>query len=230
MIIGNLKMNLSITEIDQYLDDIKEIKDDNFIIAPSFIYLNKFHGHVSCGQNCFYQNEGAYTGEVSPKQLKALGVDYVIIGHSERRQLFGETNEIIHQKIKGALANNLKVIFCIGDTLEEYQNKQTISALKKQLLIGLKDVEKNNIIIAYEPVWAIGSGLVPTNQEIMTAASCIQKILHTDANCTLPILYGGSVNLENIEKLNTIDNIDGFLVGTAAKEAKILKEIYNKTR
>ncbi len=229
-IIGNLKMNLSKTDIKEYVKELREINDENFIIAPAFIYLTEFLPKAVSAQNCYYYDEGAFTGEISPKQLKSIGVNYVIIGHSERRQHFGETDEIINQKIKAALQNDLKIIFCIGDTLLQYEQKQTNKIIENQLRLGLENINNlDNIMIAYEPVWAIGSGKTPTNSEIELFLEHIKKTLSKKSS-KIKVLYGGSVNLNNIKHLNQISNCDGFLVGGASKSVIELKKIYWETR
>ena len=176
-------------------------------------------------QNCHHQeNYGALTGSVNAKMAKGVGAKYVILGHSENRQT-GENDKLINLKIKTALKNGLKVIFCIGEKIKDKRNKKTNSVLSKQIKQGLKGVKLNNIIIAYEPVWAIGSGLIPKSDELFKTINFIKSKFRKK----LKILYGGSVNNKNINELKTIRNIDGFLVGGASQNSKKFIDIIKKT-
>ena len=176
-------------------------------------------------QNCHHQeNYGALTGSVNAKMVKGVGAKYVILGHSENRQT-GESDKLINLKIKTALKNGLKVIFCIGEKIKDKRNKKTNSVLSKQIKLGLKGVKLNNIIIAYEPVWAIGSGLIPKSDELFKTINFIKSKFRKK----LKILYGGSVDNKNINELKTIRNIDGFLVGGASQNSKKFIDIIKKT-
>ena len=176
-------------------------------------------------QNCHHQeNYGALTGSVNAKMVKGVGAKYVILGHSENRET-GESDKLINLKIKTALKNGLKVIFCIGEKIKDKRNKKTKSVISKQIKLGLKGVKLNNIIIAYEPVWAIGSGLIPKSDELFKTINFIKSKFRKK----LKILYGGSVNNKNINELKTIRNIDGFLVGGASQNSKKFIDIIKKT-
>jgi len=176
-------------------------------------------------QNCHHQeNYGALTGSVNAKMVKGVGAKYVILGHSENRET-GESDKLINLKIKTALKNGLKVIFCIGEKIKDKRNKKTKSVLSKQIKLGLKGVKLNNIIIAYEPVWAIGSGMIPKSDELFKTINFIKSKFRKK----LKILYGGSVNNKNINELKTIRNIDGFLVGGASQNSKKFIDIIKKT-
>ena len=176
-------------------------------------------------QNCHHQeNYGALTGSVNAKMIKGVGAKYVILGHSENRET-GESDKLINLKIKTALKNGLKVIFCIGEKIKDKRNKKTKSVLSKQIKLGLKGVKLNNIIIAYEPVWAIGSGMIPKSDELFKTINFIKSKFRKK----LKILYGGSVNNKNINELKTIRNIDGFLVGGASQNSKKFIDIIKKT-
>ena len=177
-------------------------------------------------QNCHHQdNYGAETGSVNAKMVRGVGAKYVILGHSENREN-GESDKLINQKIKTALKNKLKVIFCIGEKIKDKRNKKTKSVLSKQIKLGLKGVKlNNNIIIAYEPVWAIGSGMIPKSNELLNVIDFIKSRFKQN----LKILYGGSVNDKNINELKTIHNIDGFLVGGASQNSKKFIDIIKKT-
>ena len=155
--------------------------------------------------------------------LKDVGANYVILGHSENRSE-GENDKLINAKIKSALKSGLKVIFCIGETLREKRKKITKKILKKQIQLGLKNIkDKNNIIIAYEPVWSIGSGLIPKSKDLFETINFLKKIKKNK------VLYGGSVNPKNIDELKSINNIDGFLIGGASQDSKKFIDIIKKT-
>ena len=177
-------------------------------------------------QNCHHQdNYGAETGSVNAKMVRGVGAKYVILGHSENREN-GESDKLINQKIKTALKNKLKVIFCIGEKIKDKRNKKTKSVLSKQIKLGLKGIKlNNNIIIAYEPVWAIGSGMIPKSNDLLNVIDFIKSRFKQN----LKILYGGSVNDKNINELKTIHNIDGFLVGGASQNSKKFIDIIKKT-
>lgn len=198
-------------------------------IAPVFVALDRVREVVSssniklAAQNMYYEDSGAFTGEVSPKMLKELGVQAVIIGHSERRRIFGETDELINKKIKKALAEGLTPIFCIGETLEERQKGLTFCVLEKQVregLYGIDAEEVKRVVIAYEPVWAIGTGVVATPEQAQEAhefvRSLLAKIYSDEVAQSVTILYGGSVTPENFFGLFVKPDIDGALVGGAS--------------
>ena len=178
-------------------------------------------GAQNCHEN---ENYGAFTGSINSKMLKDVGAKYVIIGHSENRQR-GESNKKINNKIKSVLKSGLKVIFCIGETSQEKRKKKTYQVLNNQIKTGLNKVKnKKNIIIAYEPVWSIGTGLIPKSNELIKIITFIKKRYKN-----LKVLYGGSVNSKNINELKLIENIDGFLIGGASQDAKKFIDIIKKT-
>ena len=178
-------------------------------------------GAQNCHEN---ENYGAFTGSINSKMLKDVGAKYVIIGHSENRQR-GESNKKINNKIKSVLKSGLKVIFCIGETSQEKRKKKTYQVLNNQIKTGLYKVKnKKNIIIAYEPVWSIGTGLIPKSNELIKIITFIKKRYKN-----LKVLYGGSVNSKNINELKLIENIDGFLIGGASQDAKKFIDIIKKT-
>ena len=194
------------------------------LIRPMSKKLKKSSIEVGA-QNC-HENEdyGPFTGSLNSKMLKSVGAKYILIGHSENRQA-GETNALINIKIKSALKIGLKIIFCIGETLQEKRKKKTKQTLSKQIKIGLRLVKnKKNILIAYEPVWSIGSGLIPKSNELFDTIDFIKKKIKTSK-----VLYGGSVNPKNIIKLNSVTNIDGFLIGGASQDPKKFIDIIKKT-
>ena len=178
-------------------------------------------------QNCHEsENYGAYTGHVNSKMLKNVGAKYVILGHSENRQS-GETDKLINLKIKSAIKSNLNVIFCIGETLSQKRKKITKKVLAKQINNGLKSIkDTSKIIIAYEPVWSIGTGLIPKSNDLLDSILYIKSKFNKK---TPKVLYGGSVNDKNIAQLKDINIIDGFLIGGASQNSKKFIDIIKKT-
>jgi triosephosphate isomerase len=198
----------------------------NTLIRPLSKRLKKTNLEVGA-QNC-HESEyfGAYTGHVNSKMLKNVGAKYIILGHSENRQS-GETDKLINLKIKSAIKSNLKVIFCIGETLSEKRKKITNKVLTKQIKNGLSSVKDiSNIIIAYEPVWSIGTGLIPKSADLSNSISYIKSKF---VKKTPKVLYGGSVNNKNIAQLKDINIIDGFLIGGASQSSKKFIDIIKKT-
>ena len=218
------------------LSKLKKFNKAKIIYFPPFTliqnFINKFKKtKISVGgQNCHHvENYGSYTGSISPKMLKDLGCNFVILGHSENRTA-GENDYDINKKIKSALNKNLKVIFCIGETLKEKRKKITLPVLKRQINKGLNGVKNyNNILIAYEPVWSIGTGVIPKDSELVYNIDKIRRIISKKTKSKLPILYGGSVNNKNISNLKNISGINGFLVGSASQNSKIFIDIIKKT-
>ena len=176
-------------------------------------------------QNCHEKEKsGPFTGSVNTTMLKSVGAKYVIIGHSEVRQL-GESNKLINQKIQSAVKSGLRIIFCIGETFHEKKKKLTNRVLSKQIKLGLSRIKnKKTILIAYEPVWAIGSGIVPKSNELFQTINFIKKTVKKNK-----VLYGGSVNSKNIHQLNSVNNIDGYLIGGASQDSKKFIDIIKKT-
>ena len=200
------------------------------LLRPLIKKLRKSKIQVGA-QNCHTDNEfGAYTGSVNAKMIKSVGGKFVIIGHSENR-LEGDSNKKINLKIKSSLKENLKVIFCIGENLKEKRNKETNKILKSQIINGLKNVKNlNNIIVAYEPIWAIGTGIIPKSNDLDKQVKTIKKILNKRFKSKNPkVLYGGSVNSKNISDLRQISSIDGFLIGGASQKSKNFIDIIKKT-
>lgn len=219
LIVGNLKMYIEGSNLKEYTNKIKKVENENVVVCPTSIHIpffikNKYKVGI---QNISTEEIGAFTGEVSASQAKKLGVDYVIIGHSERRQKLNETDLDINKKIKNALASKIKVILCIGETLEEHQLLKTESVLKREIQKDLNQIDEN-VIIAYEPIWAIGTGVIPTNKEIERTVEYIKLLVHEKTKKTPKVLYGGSVNEKNINELEKIPNIDGYLIGGASSK------------
>lgn len=233
LIVGNLKMNItSSQERERYFKSFsnevsgKSFKKVGIIICPPFIYLENFASNlkrkaVKIGaQNMHWENKGSYTGEISPMMIKNIGAEYVIIGHSERRKYFRETNEIVNLKIKSALKNGLTPIVCIGETEEEKDMGIIMDVIIQQLQEGLNDITRiqvDKIVFAYEPIWAVGSNIVPSSDEIMGAKLLIKKILTEKYGHKyiekVKILYGGSVNPKMTKQVCIDPGMDGVLVG-----------------
>ena len=233
---GNLNSVKSIQSVIN-LSKKKNYKNAKIIYCPPYTLLNNFviktrRTNLEVGaQNCHYEiNTGPHTGSISSTMIKKLGVKYVIIGHSENRS-DGETNNQINQKIHSAVSNNLNVIFCIGENLFEKKNKKTNKILKQQIDLGLKKIKKiDKIIFAYEPVWSIGTGKVLTNKELTKQVIIIKKIIKNKfKNQKTKIIYGGSVNNQNINNLKQIKEINGFLIGGASQNSKKFIDIIKKT-
>jgi triosephosphate isomerase len=233
---GDLK---SIKTLNKVIKFTKSYKNNKYklVYCPPFTLLSSFSNklrktNIDIGaQNCHHsENYGAFTGSINSKMLKNIGANYIIIGHSENRTE-GETNKLINKKIKNALKYKIKVIFCIGETLTERKNKKTYRVLTNQILSGLKNINKlSNIIIAYEPVWSIGTGIIPNSKELLKNINFIKSLIKTKLKYkSSKILYGGSVNQKNISDLKKIAIIDGFLIGGASQNAKKFIDIVKKT-
>lgn len=235
IIAGNWKLNKTVEEAlnlaKMISDQLKGLNDIEVIIAPPFTSLAPLAAilHDSpvilAGQNC-YPAEGAYTGEISPALLRDVGCKAVIIGHSERRHLFAESDDFINQKTKAALSAGLRVIFCIGETLTERNENRTFEVLEKQIRQGLKDLDDASmyrLTIAYEPVWAIGTGQTASNEQAQEAhhfiRNLLSKLVGSSTAENTRILYGGSVKPDNIDGLMKQTDIDGALVGGASLKA-----------
>ena len=228
IVAGNWKMNKTPTEGKSFIIDVASslpiINNVNVVFCPPFTGLYDIDispPYYLGAQNCFYKDEGAYTGEISIEMLLECKVEYVIIGHSERRHIFHENNELICKKMSRVIDAEMKPILCIGETIDEMNSGKTYDIIDEQIIKGLTNVKSiDNIIIAYEPVWAIGTGLTATVEKINETHSHIRKTLaclYTNNNSDrIPILYGGSVNSENANELISIDGVNGFLIGGAS--------------
>ena len=239
--IANWKMNgekRHISDINKTIkfSKISKNKKNQIIYCPPFtlisIIKNKLKNtNIKVGaQNIHQLNDyGAFTGSVNSKLIKSVGCDYVIIGHSEIRNQ--ENDSIINKKIQSALKEKLKVIFCIGETYKEKKNNRTLKVLKKQITVALKNVKKiNNIIFAYEPRWAIGSGKIPKIPELRNNFNGISKIVNKlKKKQKFKIIYGGSVNSKNVSELKKINDLKGFLIGSASLRAKNFIDIIKKS-
>lgn len=222
-------MNLTYEDAHEYVSSVtNKISEKNeIIIIPSSIYLDMFKktGYKLGAQNVHSLDKGAYTGETSPLQLKTMGITYALVGHSERRIHFKEDDTFINEKVKGCLRNNIKVILCIGETEEERRLHKTALVLQRQITQGLKDIDSEDlvdVIIAYEPVWAIGTGKTAKAQDIEDSIKYITKIVNKEFDVNPKVLYGGSVNKENIKEIFGIKNVDGVLIGSSSIDPKYM--------
>lgn len=242
-VFGNWKMHMTLLETENYLKEFKNYEiPENVEVGIAFPYTNicvarKFDKYFLTGaQNVHYEEDGAFTGEISAVMLKSFGAKFCLVGHSERRKIFGETNKFINKKIKSLLKYNIKSILCVGEKESENRAGKTKLVLEKQLeecLQGLYENELENIIIAYEPVWAIGTGRTASLSQIKNTICFIKdwigKNFSEKAKDKVKLLYGGSVKSSDAQKLGKIECVDGFLVGGASLKPeefyKIIKEI-----
>ncbi len=244
IIAGNWKMNKDLDEAVQLAEKLKKgLKNKNkveVVICPSFTNLSAVNeiikdSDIKLGaQNIYTEDKGAYTGEISPSMLKSVGCKYVIIGHSERRQYFKETNQFLNKKIKVALENNLTPIYCVGETLEQREAGKVEKVIKEQIEEGLQGITAEDLrkmVIAYEPVWAIGTGKTATPQQANDVHVYIRKLLVSMSKASvaeqISILYGGSVTPESSSELMSKSDIDGALVGGASLKVDSFMEIIN---
>lgn len=237
VIAGNWKMNNNLSESQNLISKLisgfgSEKINCDVIICPPFTSLNEAGSLVKNtaiklgAQNMYFEENGAFTGEISASMLKSVGCEYVILGHSERRTIFGENDQLINKKIKKALTSELKPIFCVGETLQEREGNVTKDVIKRQVTEGLKDITANDmdrIIIAYEPVWAIGTGKTATPEQAQEVHAFIRDLIANlyskSVADALIIQYGGSVKPENAKELLSQKDIDGSLVGGACLKA-----------
>lgn len=241
IIAGNWKMNKTAKEAVELINGLKPLiaksKPEVVVCVPYtdlWAVAEAIKGSkIKLGaENVAWADNGAFTGEISADMLKEIGVEYVIIGHSERRQYFGETDESVNMRLKQALKKDLKPIVCVGETLAEREKNKTKKVLKKQVLEGFKDVKDfSNIVIAYEPVWAIGTGKTATaedaNKTIGYIRSLVRKTWGAEVAKALRIQYGGSMKPSNAKELMAMRNIDGGLIGGAALKAEDFAGIVN---
>ncbi|KKP93184.1 MAG: Triosephosphate isomerase [Parcubacteria group bacterium GW2011_GWC1_38_6] len=241
IVIANWKMNpSSLNEARQLFAEtkkcIRKSRRVELIVFPPAVFLAEFRRESSKvklgGQNCHWEDKGAFTGEISPKQLKSLGCKYVILGHSERRQFFQEGDEMINRKIKAALKNKLKIVFCVGETDQEKEAGITQEVLMGQMRDGLRGVSRREIesmIVAYEPSWAIGTGLAYSVGDAQVMNLFLKKIISQQYSLAtarkMPILYGGSVNHKNVRDYILEAGMSGVILGGGSLDAKELGKI-----
>ena len=242
VIVGNWKMH---NTVDESLALVRELKQlvlgvggVEIVVAPVFTALDAVSAEINgsnialSSQNMFWEEKGAYTGEIAPGMIKDVGCTYAIIGHSERRQYFGETDETVNKRVKAALTADLTPILCVGETLEDREAGNTLAVVSRQVkggLEGLGSTEIDKLIIAYEPVWAIGTGKTATPEQAEGVHADIRKLVGeiagADTASGIRILYGGSVKPDNVDVLMSQPDIDGALVGGAALKAESFARI-----
>lgn len=245
IVAGNWKMNLDYTAGQSLFSEVLNIVNDEVlgeqevVVCPPFIYLNslaqlaKQNPKVSIGaQNCHQAESGAFTGEISASMIKSVGAEYVILGHSERRQYFGESDSLLAEKTNTVLKNGLKPIFCIGETLDERNGGKYFEIIKQQLNHGIFNLtaeDFSKVVLAYEPVWAIGTGLTASPEQAQEVHAFIRKEIGTKYNAEVAenttILYGGSCNPKNAAELFSQKDIDGGLIGGASLKSRDFVDI-----
>lgn len=223
IIVANWKMNGSKSLVSEYKAVLKDLKKNEIVVCPPQALMGEFKdfSHALGAQDCYICDSGAFTGESSPKILKEVGCEYVILGHSERRSLFLESDDLIYKKYQAALKNDLIPIICIGERKEEKGRWKDVLAEQLSLYKNVHTSAKT--IFAYEPVWSIGTGCVPLAKEITEVLAFIKDFLKGYGNFTT--LYGGSVNSTNFDVISSCDEIDGFLVGAASLKIEEFKKI-----
>jgi triosephosphate isomerase len=236
VIAGNWKMNKTISEsqelVSQILNGLGKNANCEVIVCPPFTSLSEVHSLIKNtpvklgAQNMYYEESGAFTGEISAAMLKSSGCEYVILGHSERRTIFNESDELINKKVKRALSKGLKPIFCVGELLAQREAGETMEVVRNQIEKGLEGIsseQMKNIIIAYEPVWAIGTGKTATPQQAQEVHAFIRELAAKEFSSSIAenliIQYGGSVKPDNSAQLLSQKDIDGALVGGACLKA-----------
>ena len=243
IIAGNWKMNMSIKEGIEFIESIRiplEGTDVEVVICAPFTMLKDLKeaakgSNIKIGaQNMHYSESGAFTGEISPIMLKEIDMDYVIIGHSERRQYYNETDETVNKKVIKALEVGILPIMCCGETLEEREAGQTKDIVKNQIINGIKGINNDDIkkiVIAYEPIWAIGTGKTASSEEANEVIAYIREILKDiygeETSEEVRIQYGGSVKPANVEEIMNQSDIDGALVGGASLKSESFIELVN---
>ena len=243
VIAGNWKMNMLPNEAISYIEEfaplVKDTENEVILCVPYtdlfYALLNVQGTNIKIGaQNMHWEETGAYTGEVSPGMLKCIGVKYVIIGHSERRQYYNETDETVNKKVKAAFENELTPIVCVGESLEQRENGETEAVITKQTKLALEGLSKEQVketIIAYEPIWAIGTGKTATSEDANNSIKAIREEIakiygQETADCVI-IQYGGSVKSANAKELFETSDIDGGLVGGASLKPEEFAKIVN---
>ena len=231
IVAGNWKMNMTLDESVNLINELKQIStnDVDIKIAPSFTNLNKAVSLLDSSeieviaQNIHSEERGAFTGEISIEMLKSVGVFSIIIGHSERRKYFNENDSLLYKKAKTAIDNSLNIIFCVGEELPEREKGNHFELIKNQIINGLfgLDIDQiKNVVVAYEPVWAIGTGKTAENYQIQEMHEFIRKLFNdkygSDISQQIRILYGGSVKPNNAEEIFSLNDVDGGLIGGAS--------------
>jgi triosephosphate isomerase (TIM) len=237
-IAANWKMNKTIAETREFLlaliPAVQGVTGVDIVIAPPFTCLSSAAEAMKgtnlqlSAQDMFWEEKGAYTGEISPLMLLDSGCKHVIIGHSERRQYFAEDDAVVNRKIRAAKKAGLGVIFCVGESLEERESGKTFEVIKREIEMGLAEVDSDNLVVAYEPIWAIGTGRTATTEQAQDVHSFIRKILgnlYASKAENIRILYGGSVTPDNVDALMACNDVNGALVGGASLKPESFSKI-----
>ncbi len=244
LIAANWKMHKTTQEAKSFMSEllpkVADVKDRDILICPPFTLINAVDqardgSNVLLGaQNMYFEEKGAFTGEIAPQMLKELNCEFVILGHSERRWVFGETDEMINKKVLAAFTNGLIPVLCVGEKLEEREKKMTDQVILNQMEKNLKGISEefvNRLVIAYEPVWAIGTGKNATTKDAKEAIALIREFIHSrygvSAAEKVKILYGGSVKPENVKSYMEQEGIDGALVGGASLQPDSFLSLIN---
>ena len=243
IIAGNWKMNKTVDEAVKMIEELKPLVKDakcDVVVCPTFVCLDAVKKAVEgsnikvAAQNMHFEESGAFTGEVSPGMLEAMGIDYVVLGHSERREYFNETDEALNKKVKAAFAHNLTPILCCGETLEQREAGVTDDFIACQIKVdmaGLTNEQAAKVVIAYEPIWAIGTGKTATKEQANETISAIRKVVEgmygKEVADAIRIQYGGSVKPNTIKDQMAMSDIDGALVGGASLAAADFSAIVN---
>ena len=233
-VIANWKMNKTNTEAVEFINGLRPLieEKDNVWVCPPATALSIVHdalkgaGEVGA-QNIYYENKGAFTGEISANMAKSAGASFALVGHSERRHIFNETNEQAAKKIIAALEAGLKVVYCVGETLDEHGKLKSVLTTQ---LKALKGIDLKNVIVAYEPVWAIGTGKVAQDEDIVKAHTFIKEFVLKNFNGKVKVLYGGSVNPDNIDGILKLKEVDGVLVGGASLDLTKFSKLFMAAR
>ncbi|HCW52690.1 MAG TPA: triose-phosphate isomerase [Clostridium sp.] len=243
IIAGNWKMNKTVDEAVKMIEELKPLVKDatcDVVVCPTFVCLDAVKKACEgsnikvAAQNMHFEESGAFTGEVAPGMLEAMGIDYVVLGHSERREYFNETDEALNKKVKAAFAHNLTPILCCGETLEQREAGVTDDFIACQIKIdmaGLTNEQAAKVVIAYEPIWAIGTGKTATKEQANETISAIRKVVEgmygKEVADAVRIQYGGSVKPNTIKDQMAMSDIDGALVGGASLKAEDFSAIVN---
>lgn len=228
IVVGNQKTYLRKEEVNDFIDYYKNKDYSNVIIIPSFIFIDNFvnTNFILGSQDVSLLNDIS-TGEITAKQLKSLNVEYCLVGHSERKSKFFEKKDIFVRKINNLFDSGIIPVLCIGEVYKETDNYKQI--LSKQIKDIFDDIDNSKeILIAYEPVWAVGTGLIPSSNELTSAINYIKEYISKEYNKKVKVLYGGSVSKYNIDELNMIDTIDGYLIGKVSSIKEEFEEIIEK--
>jgi len=241
-IIGNWKMAITRPQVSAFVAKFATLQRNakvQFGISAPFVFIDELTNSIADynvwvgAQNVSEYASGAYTGEICATMLRDSNTKFCLVGHSERRHTFGESDEQVNSKITRLLEQNITPLLCIGETLQQFENGNTLDILRTQIQTALSGIDKarlSEIIIAYEPVWAIGTGKTPTIQDIQNTISFIKQLINEQYEIKIPVLYGGSVNVTNASQILSIADVDGALIGGASLDANSFVEIANSIK